>query len=60
VPIKDGEDALAVNWMELVILGEDGTPAARHVFVTNHELSGENVAAYIQAGRSRWKKRERT
>ncbi len=49
-----------MNWMELVILGEDGTPAARHVFVTNHELSGENVAAYIQAGRSRWKKRERT
>ncbi len=55
VPIRDDENALTVNWMELAILGEDGTPTARHVFVTNHELTRENVAAYVDAGRSRWK-----
>ena len=55
VPIKDDKNALTVNWMELAILDEDGTPTARHVFVTNHELTRENVGAYVDAGRSRWK-----
>ena len=60
VPIKDGEDALRVNWMELVILDDDGKQRARHVFATNHELTHRNVVAYIDAGRARWTKRERT
>ena len=55
VPIRDGEDALSVNWMELVILDAEGTQLARHVFATNHELTQDNVAAYIEAGRARWK-----
>lgn len=55
VPIRDGDDALPVNWMELVILDAEGTQRARHVFATNHELTRDNVAAYIEAGRSRWK-----
>jgi len=55
VPIKDGEDALRVNWMELVILDDDGKQRARHVFATNHELTHRNVVAYIDAGRARWK-----
>jgi len=55
VPIKDGDDALRVNWMELLILDDQGTQRARHVFATNHELTRKNVAHYIEAGRSRWK-----
>jgi hypothetical protein len=55
VPIRDGDHALRVNWMELVIFDADGRQRTRHVFVTNHELTRENVAAYIEAGRSRWK-----
>jgi hypothetical protein len=55
VPIRDGKDALRVNWMELVILDPDGKQRARHVFATNHEVTRDNVAAYIEAGRSRWK-----
>lgn len=55
VPIRDGEDALEVNWMELVILDADGNQRARHVFATNHHLTRDNVAAYIEAGRARWK-----
>ena len=41
--------------MELVILDADGTQRARHVFLTNRELTRDNVAAYIDAGRARWK-----
>ena len=55
VPIRDGEDALRVNWMELVVFDADGKQRARHAFATNHELTRENVAAYIEAGRARWK-----
>ena len=55
IPIRDGEDALRVNWMEVVVLDPDGKQRARHVFATNHELTRDNVAAYIDAGRARWK-----
>ena len=55
VPIKDGADALEINWMELSILDADGRQRARHAFATNHHLTRENVVAYIEAGRSRWK-----
>lgn len=55
VPIKDGEQALTINWMELAIFDTEGNRRARHVFATNHHLSRENVIAYIDAGRARWK-----
>jgi hypothetical protein len=55
VPINGGDNALLVNWMELVILDAEGTQRARHVFATNRELTRDNVAAYIEVGRSRWK-----
>lgn len=55
VPINDGPDALKINWMELSILDDEGNQRARHVFATNHHLTRENVVAYIEAGRSRWK-----
>jgi hypothetical protein len=55
VPINGGDDAPLVNWMELVILDAEGNTRARHVFVTNHELTRDNVEAYIEIGRARWK-----
>lgn len=55
VPIKDEEQALKINWMELAIFDSEGTRHARHVFATNHHLSRENVIAYIEAGRARWR-----
>ena len=53
--VEDGEDPLRLNRMELVILDADRTQRARHVFFTNRELTRDKVAAYIDAGRARWK-----
>ena len=55
VPIKDGKDALKINWMELTILDAEGNQRACHSFATNHLLTGQNVVAYVEAGRARWK-----
>jgi hypothetical protein len=55
VPIKDGPKALKTNWMELAILDGEGKQRACHSFATNHQLTAENVVAYVEAGRARWK-----
>ena len=55
VPLKDGEDALLVNWAQLTITNEEGAVIFRNSFVSNHTITRENVVAFIQAGRSRWK-----
>ena len=55
VPLKDGEDALLVNWAQLTITNEQGEVTFRNSFVSNLTITRENVAAFIQAGRTRWK-----
>ncbi len=55
VPLKDGEDALLVNWAQLTITNEKGAVTFRNSFVSNHKITRKNVAAFIQAGRTRWK-----
>jgi len=55
VPLKDGEDALLVNWAQLTITNEQGAVTFRNSFVSNHKITRENVAAFIEAGRTRWK-----
>ncbi len=55
VPLKDGKDALRVNWAELAILDVEGNVKARHAFATNHQITKENVVSLIEAGRARWK-----
>ncbi|MFP3958602.1 MAG: hypothetical protein ACLFUX_00390 [Spirochaetaceae bacterium] len=55
VPLRDGEDALWVNWMELTIMDTDGTVARPFSFVTDLTLTKANIVNMIAAGRSRWK-----
>ena len=55
VPIKDGEHALQVNWMELTILETDGTLIKHFSFVTNLPITDANIRDMIGYGRSRWK-----
>ena len=55
VPLKDGEDALLVNWAQLTITNESGEVTFRNSFVSNHTITRENVEAFIEAGRTRWK-----
>lgn len=54
-PLRDTDDALAVNWVELTIAGEDGRIIYNNAFATNLAISDKNVEAIVDAGRTRWK-----
>jgi len=56
VPLRAGDDAMNVNWCELVItLETSGVILYQNAFVTNHTLTNDNIAIIVEAGRSRWK-----
>jgi hypothetical protein len=55
VPLKDGEDALLVNWCELTITRPDGKVVYHNAWATNHLITNETVIAIVRAGRTRWK-----
>lgn len=56
VPLREGEDALWVNWCELTITkATDGTIRYRNAFATKHPLDRPSVETVVQAGRARWK-----
>jgi len=58
VPLKEGEDALRVNWCEPAILDKEGNVRKRFAFVTDYLISHQNVIDLVECGRSRWKKRK--
>ncbi|MEA3508638.1 MAG: ISNCY family transposase [Synergistota bacterium] len=55
VPLKDGDKAMQVNWMELSILDKEGTIKKRFSFVTDLPITDANITRMISYGRSRWK-----
>jgi hypothetical protein len=56
VPLRNGDDALLVNWFELVITHEaTGAILYQNSFVTNHTITTINVVQLAQVGRTRWK-----
>lgn len=55
VPLKDGDDALLVNWCELTITNPDGKIIYQNAFATNHLISDQTVEEIVLAGRARWK-----
>jgi len=55
VPLKEGKDALRVNWCELVIFDKDRNVRKRYGFATDHLITRENVVDLVECGRSRWK-----
>lgn len=55
IPIRDGQDALKVNWLELVIKDAKGQLAYRNSFVTDLPVNADTVADLAKAGRARWK-----
>ena len=56
VPLRDGDDAMPVNWCELTIIRkEDGKQLYRNAFVTNHPITRETIEPILAAGRARWK-----
>jgi hypothetical protein len=55
VPLTDSDDALQVNWCELTITNGQGTVLYRNGFITDWEITAENVSGLVAAGRARWK-----
>jgi hypothetical protein len=55
VPLRDGDDAMMVNWLELEITNAKGEVTFRNSFVTDLPVTADNVAALAAAGRARWK-----
>jgi hypothetical protein len=55
VPLRDGDDALDVNWCELTTTDGSGKVVYRNAFATNHVITATTVAEIVRAGRARWK-----
>lgn len=55
LPIRDGDDALQVNWCELVTTNAEGNTIFVNSYITDYEINEENVAKIVVAGRARWK-----
>jgi hypothetical protein len=55
LPLRDGKDALLVNWLEIEIADPAGKVTYRNSFVTDLAVSKNNVAELAACGRARWK-----
>lgn len=55
-PLRGDTSALLVNWLELTVSRDDtGKQLYHNTWVTNHEVTKDNVSALALAGRARWK-----
>ena len=55
VPIRDGKDALLVNWIGFEIVDAKGKVKYSMAWVTSLPVSKDNVAEIVACGRARWK-----
>jgi hypothetical protein len=55
VPLRDGNDAMTVNWLEIAIADAAGEVTYRNSFVTDLPVNADNVVEIAAAGRARWK-----
>ena len=55
VPLRNSDDALKVNWVELVTTAANGDVVYRNAWATSHPVDDSSVAAVVAAGRARWK-----
>jgi len=55
VPLRDGKDAMLVNWVGFEILDAKGRVKFKMAWVTSLSVSKDNVAEIVACGRARWK-----
>jgi hypothetical protein len=55
VPLRDGRDALTVNWFEIEIINANGETTYRNSFVTDLPVGPDTVIELVACGRARWK-----
>ena len=55
VPLRGNEKAMTVNWLMIDISDDSGNTTYRNSFITDLEVTRENVAELAAGGRARWK-----
>lgn len=56
VPLREGKDALEVNWCKIVSTNESsGKIVYQNAFATNFKITSNNVMEIVADGRARWK-----
>lgn len=55
VPLRDGKDALKVNWLQIEIINAKGETTYRNSFITDLEVNEDTVVELAACGRARWK-----
>src|SRR5271154_1328989 len=55
LPIRDGKDALEVNWLEITIRDSNRKITYRNSFITDLPVDADNIEHLAAAGRARWK-----
>jgi len=55
IPLRDGDDAMTVNWLEIAIANAKGNVTYRNSFITDLPVNADNVVDLAAAGRARWK-----
>ena len=57
MPLRDGDDAMTVNWLEMEIADATGKVTYRNSIVTDLPVFADTVAELVAAGRARWVRR---
>jgi hypothetical protein len=55
IPLRDGKDALIVNWCEIQIRNAEGKLTYQNSFITSLPLGRDTVVERVACGRARWK-----
>lgn len=55
LPLRNGQDALTVNWCEITVADAKGKVVYHNAWATSHRINQHNVANIVAAGRARWK-----
>lgn len=55
LPLRNGDDALHLNWCELLITDEASRVVYQNAWATTHTITDTNIVELVASGRARWK-----
>jgi hypothetical protein len=56
VPLVDRDDSILVNWCEVKVIEQETQEVVyQNNWITDHQITDNNVSEIVEAGRSRWK-----
>jgi hypothetical protein len=55
LPLRDGKEALAVNWLDVEIVNKSGKVTYRSSFITSLLPTRDTISSLISSARARWK-----